>query len=156
MLSGTVSLDIGPTPADTGCCWATTLLPRAWRHFALVCRRLRAFDADARPSAHHQNRSGSANGSSWWTPDAAAVTYPVFRWNGQATNSRGAARLQVAGLSLNSDRGYEQVPVGSETVDHAVVSIALAEHALDTLRQAVRPAHRCVRDSAGGAGRHPG
>ncbi|MDX3228293.1 rod shape-determining protein [Streptomyces sp. ME19-01-6] len=53
----------------------------------------------------------------------------------------GAATTQVAVLSLGSIVAAEQVPVGGETIDHAVVQHVRNEHALMLPSQAVRPLH---------------
>ncbi|MGY0060371.1 rod shape-determining protein [Streptomyces sp. LZ34] len=53
----------------------------------------------------------------------------------------GAASTQVAVLSLGSIVAAERVPVGGETIDHAVVQHVRNEHALMLPSQAVRPLH---------------
>ncbi|MET7904192.1 rod shape-determining protein [Streptomyces sp. NPDC005355] len=53
----------------------------------------------------------------------------------------GAATTQVAVLSLGSIVAAERVPVGGDTVDHAVVQHLRNEHALMLPSQAVRPLH---------------
>ncbi|WPB92381.1 rod shape-determining protein [Streptomyces malaysiensis] len=63
----------------------------------------------------------------------------------------GAATTQVAVLSLGSIVAAERVPVGGETVDHAVVQHLRNEHALMLPSQAVRPLHLLLKDVADGA-----
>ncbi|WP_431771864.1 rod shape-determining protein [Streptomyces cucumeris] len=53
----------------------------------------------------------------------------------------GAATTQVAVLSLGSIVAAERVPVGGETVDHALVQHLRNEHALMLPSQGVRPLH---------------
>ncbi|MEU1786399.1 rod shape-determining protein [Streptomyces sparsogenes] len=53
----------------------------------------------------------------------------------------GAATTQVAVLSLGSIVAAERVPVGGETIDHAVVQHVRNEHALMLPSQAVHPLH---------------
>ncbi|MET7934714.1 rod shape-determining protein [Streptomyces sp. NPDC005322] len=53
----------------------------------------------------------------------------------------GAATTQVAVLSLGSIVAAERVPVGGDTVDHAVIQHLRNEHALMLPTQAVRPLH---------------
>ncbi|MES4902623.1 MULTISPECIES: rod shape-determining protein [unclassified Streptomyces] len=53
----------------------------------------------------------------------------------------GAATTQVAVLSLGSIVAAEQVAVGGETIDHALVQHVRNEHALVLPSQAVRPLH---------------
>jgi rod shape-determining protein MreB and related proteins len=53
----------------------------------------------------------------------------------------GAATTQVAVLSLGAIVAAERVPVGGETVDHAVIQHLRNEHALMLPSQAVRPLH---------------
>ncbi|MGW3566451.1 rod shape-determining protein [Streptomyces sp. NPDC000941] len=53
----------------------------------------------------------------------------------------GAASTQVAVLSLGSIVAAEQVAVGGETIDHALVQHMRNEHALMLPSQAVRPLH---------------
>ncbi|MGR3936153.1 rod shape-determining protein [Streptomyces sp. BRA346] len=60
----------------------------------------------------------------------------------------GAATTQVAVLSLGSIVAAERVPVGGETVDHAVVQHLRNEHALMLPSQAVRPLHLILGDTA--------
>ncbi|MFF5675512.1 rod shape-determining protein [Streptomyces hygroscopicus] len=60
----------------------------------------------------------------------------------------GAATTQVAVLSLGSIVAAERVPVGGDTVDHALVQLLRNEHALMLPSQAVRPLHLMLRDDA--------
>jgi rod shape-determining protein MreB and related proteins len=62
----------------------------------------------------------------------------------------GAATTQVAVLSLGSIVAAEKVPVGGETVDHAVVQHVRNEHALMLPSQAVRPLHQALSGAGPG------
>ncbi|WAP56881.1 rod shape-determining protein [Streptomyces sp. S465] len=64
----------------------------------------------------------------------------------------GAATTQVAVLSLGSIVAAERVPVGGETVDHAVVQHLRNEHALMLPSQAVRPLHLVLKEGAPASG----
>ncbi|QKV94123.1 rod shape-determining protein [Streptomyces sp. NA02950] len=58
----------------------------------------------------------------------------------------GAATTQVAVLSLGSIVAAERVPVGGDTVDHALIQHLRNEHALMLPSQAVRPLHMVLND----------
>ncbi|MEU4892451.1 rod shape-determining protein [Streptomyces sp. NPDC044780] len=64
----------------------------------------------------------------------------------------GAATTQVAVLSLGSIVAAERVPVGGETVDHAVVQHLRNEHALMLPSQAVRPLLLVLKEGAPASG----
>ncbi|MGO4431283.1 rod shape-determining protein, partial [Streptomyces sp. MCAF7] len=63
----------------------------------------------------------------------------------------GAASTQVAVLSLGSIVAAEQVAVGGETIDHALVQHMRNEHALMLPSQAVRPLHLALSGTGAAA-----
>ncbi|WFB08179.1 rod shape-determining protein [Streptomyces sp. LX-29] len=82
---------------------------------------------------------------------AAAVGcgLPVERPEATMIMVCGATTTQVAVLSLGAIVAAEKVPVGGDTVDHAVVQHLRNEHELMLASQAVRPLHLVMSGGAG-------
>ncbi|GAA0955495.1 MULTISPECIES: rod shape-determining protein [Streptomyces violaceusniger group] len=132
-------------------------LRRAWRRrplvSAAVCVQHDADPLAQRAAVETLTGIGAKRVELVDTLIAAAVGcgLPVERPEATMIVVCGAATTQVAVLSLGSIVAAERVPVGGETVDHAVVQHLRNEHALMLPSQAVRPLHLIVKDSAGGA-----
>ncbi|MER8155100.1 rod shape-determining protein [Streptomyces sp. NPDC094472] len=132
-------------------------LRRAWRRrplvSAAVCVQHDADPLAQRAAVETLTGIGAKRVELVDTLIAAAVGcgLPVERPEATMIVVCGAATTQVAVLSLGSIVAAERVPVGGETVDHAVVQYLRNEHALMLPSQAVRPLHLLLKNSADGA-----
>ncbi|MEU1941134.1 MULTISPECIES: rod shape-determining protein [unclassified Streptomyces] len=132
-------------------------LRRAWRRrplvSAAVCVQHDADPLAQRAAVETLTGIGAKRVELVDTLIAAAVGcgLPVERPEATMIVVCGAATTQVAVLSLGSIVAAERVPVGGETVDHAVVQYLRNEHALMLPSQAVRPLHLLLKTSADGA-----
>ncbi|MFE5159276.1 rod shape-determining protein [Streptomyces sp. NPDC056697] len=132
-------------------------LRRAWRRrplvSAAVCVQHDADPLAQRAAVETLTGIGAKRVELVDTLIAAAVGcgLPVERPEATMIVVCGAATTQVAVLSLGSIVAAERVPVGGETVDHAVVQYLRNEHALMLPSQAVRPLQLLLKTSADGA-----
>ncbi|MFE2443283.1 rod shape-determining protein [Stenotrophomonas sp. NPDC087984] len=132
-------------------------LRRAWRRrplvSAAVCVQHDADPLAQRAAVETLTGIGAKRVELVDTLIAAAVGcgLPVERPEATMIVVCGAATTQVAVLSLGSIVAAERVPVGGETVDHAVVQYLRNEHALMLPSQAVRPLQLLLKNSADGA-----
>ena len=127
-------------------------LRRAWRRrplvSAAVCVQHDADPLAQRAAVETLTGIGAKRVELVDTLIAAAVGcgLPVERPEATMIVVCGAATTQVAVLSLGSIVAAERVPVGGETVDHAVVQYLRNEHALMLPSQAVRPLHLLLKN----------
>ncbi|MER7791685.1 rod shape-determining protein [Streptomyces sp. NPDC097640] len=130
-------------------------LRRAWRRKPLVSAAVCVpYDADPlaeRAAVETLTGLGARRVELVDSLVAAAVGcgLPVERPEATMIVVCGAATTQVAVLSLGSIVAAERVPVGGETIAHAVVQHVRNEHALMLPSQAIRPLHLAL--SAAGA-----
>ncbi|MCG0288481.1 rod shape-determining protein [Streptomyces sp. PSAA01] len=137
-------------------------LRRAWRRrplvSAAVCVQHDADPLAQRAAVETLTGIGAKRVELVDTLIAAAVGcgLPVERPEATMIVVCGAATTQVAVLSLGSIVAAERVPVGGETVDHAVVQYLRNEHALMLPSQAVRPLQLLLKNGPDGAPAVPG